>query len=93
MIPPCPTCGFDRRYKHHREKVTRDAVAKETKKLKKQIKELEKPPPRRKQLVSLPNIVERVKSQREIGWSMAKLTFSTVEDLIAEIEDLRASYP
>ena len=89
MTPPCPTCGFDRKYKHHREKVMRDAIAKATKKLVKRIKELEKPPPRRKQLVSLPKIIERIESQRDIGWSMAKLTFSTVEDLIAEIKDLR----
>ena len=89
VTPPCPTCGFDRRYKHHREKVVSDAVAKETKKLNKRIKELERPPPRRTQLVSLPKITERIESQRSIGWSMGKLSFDDIESLIEEIEDLR----
>lgn len=86
---PCPECGFDRRYKAHREKVVRDAVTKATKKLKKRIKELERPLPRRKQLVSLPKITERLESQRDIGWSMAKLAFDEIESLIEEVEDLR----
>ena len=89
MTPPCPTCGFDRRYKHHRDKVVSDAVAKETKKLNKRIKELERPPARRTQLVSLPKITERIESQRSIGWSMGKLSFDDIESLIEEIEDLR----
>jgi len=85
----CPECGFDQRYKAHRDKVLRDAVTKATKKLKKRIKELEGPPPRRTQLVSLPKITERIESQRSIGWSMSKLAFDDVESLIKEVEDLR----
>ena len=103
-MKPCETCGFDRRYKHHRDKVTRDAVAKAVKKATKRIKTLERnlaaerlkieeqqEPPARDPLVDIEALAKRTEKQREIGWAMAQLTFDDFGSIVAEIMDLRSN--
>lgn len=85
---PCQACGFDMQYKKHRDKILARALKEATRGLAKTIKKLQSPS-KRKELVDIKPVIERLAAQRLIGWSMAKLTFSDVEALIAEITDLR----
>ena len=100
----CPECGFDRKYKAHRDKVVRDAVAKAVKKATKRIKALERDlaaerlkieeqqdPPPRDPLVDIEALAKRTEKQREIGWAMAQITFDDFERIVAEIMDLRSN--
>jgi len=88
MTAPCPACGADPRFLSISKTRTAKAIEIATAELRRKLKAANKPVIR-DELVDINEVVSAINAQRKLGWSMAKLTFSTVEALIAEIEDLR----
>jgi hypothetical protein len=86
----CPACGASPSFLSLSKIREAKAVKKATAALRKELR-VATTPVARKELVNVDDVLVAINAQRTLGWSMAKLSFETVEALVAEIRELRES--
>jgi len=95
---PCETCGAEPRFMMKAQAKINQGIKDAARADAKRIRQLEKdlaaalkpePIPERTELVDLQGIIDRATQQRLVGWNMAQLTFDDLDNLAAEVLDLR----